>query len=144
MDEKIRELITEINSDEEIGLVSYKTNGFCEAIAIDEIYLWDDQNYSEEFVRPQVSANLLRVTSMLQEKANMILVDEVGRYMNLCKSEIKQKFPNVKISYFRKASLLWKIVVSGEYEEEEMDEVMYVFVEDFNYTFEYAKLEAEW
>jgi len=144
MNEKIRELITEINSDEEIVSVSYKTNGFCEAITIDETHLWDSENYLEEYVRQQVSANLLRISELLREKANEILVDEVSRYMDFYRSRLKQNFPNARMSYFRKEPLLWKVTVSGEYEEEEMDEFMDVLVGNFNYRFEYAKLEEEW
>src|SRR5690606_27856422 len=141
---KIKDLINELNADNEIYPISYKTNGYWEAISIDGLYLWDDQNYNEEYVRQQVCANLLRISGELYEKANEILVEEVGKYMDFWKSKIKEAFPQSKVSYFRQSALLWKFRVSGKYDEDKMDEIMDVFTEDFNYTFEYVKLYAEW
>lgn len=144
MNNKIKDLIKELNADSEICPISYKTNGFNEAVSVDELYLWDDENYHEECVRQQVSANLLRISGELYKKANEILVEEVGKYMDFWKSKIKEAFPQSKVSYFRQSALRWKVVVSGKYDEGKMDETMDVFIEDFNYTFEYVKLEAEW
>jgi hypothetical protein len=144
MNNKIKDLINELNADNEICPISYKTNGYWEAISIDELHLWDDQNYNEEYVRQQVGANLLRISGELYERANEILVEEVGKYMDFWKSKIKEEFPQAKVSYFRQSPLRWKIVVSGEYDENKIDDIMDVFTEDFNYIFQYAKLEVEW
>lgn len=144
MNNKIKDLINELNADNEICPISYKTNGYWEAISIDELHLWDDENYHKEYVRQQVSANLLRISGELYERANEILVEEVGKYMDFWKSEIKEAFPKTKVSYFRQSPLRWKVVVSGEYEESKMYDIMDVFIEDFNYTFEYVKLDVEW
>lgn len=144
MNNKIKDLINELNADNEICLISYKTNGFNEVVSVDELYLWDDENYHEEYVRQQVSANLLRISGKLYERANEILVEEVKDYINLWKVRIKGQFPEVKITYSRKADLVWKVVVSGKYDEDKMEDVMDTFIQYFEYIFQYTKLEAEW
>ena len=145
MKKEIEDLVAELNADSEYISVSYKTNVFWEAVQLDEVTLWDSENVSEDYVNQSVSAQLLKVSKHIEEKANDILIAEVGKYLTEAKSKIKEIAPKSRISYFRENALTWKLSLSGEYPETDaFDELIEGIREDFEYMFQYAKLNTVW
>lgn len=145
MKKEIEDLMMELNTDSEYISVSYRTNGFWEAIQLDEVTLWDSENGDENYVNQTVSSHLLKVAKYLEEKANEILIAEVGKYLTEAKNKIKEVAPTAKVSYFRENALTWELSLSGEYPETDaLDELIEGIREDFEYMFQYAKLDVIW
>lgn len=145
MEKEIENLMMELNADSEYVSVSYTTNGYWKAVQLDEVILWDSENYNENYANQTVSAHLLKVAKHLEEKANEILVAEVGKHMLEVKTVIKMAAPEAKVSYFRENALTWKLSLSGEYPETDFfNELMEGFELDFEHIFQYAKLDVKW
>lgn len=145
MKKEIENLIMELNADSEYISVSHRSNGFWEGIYLDEINLWDSENCNEEYINQQVTAHLMKIAKHLEEKANEILVEEVDKFMKKAKTKIKNVAPKAIIKYKRTNPLKWELTLLGEYPEtDSFDELMEGLKEDFDYIFEYAKLDVVW
>lgn len=145
MRKEVENLIMELNTDSEYISVSYRSNGFWEGINLDEINLWNSDNFNEEYANQHVSAHLMKIAKHLEERANEILVEEVDKYLLSAANKIKEVDPNIEVAQIRKSALLWKLVVLGDCPStDSFDELMGGIREDFNYVFEYAKLDVVW
>ncbi len=141
--EFVREFNVGLENSNEYNSLQYQNDGFNEIISLPEIYLWsDDESY--EYFKQKSLSSLVRQLNLLQEVANELLVDELDKFFAQKKKEMKEKFPDAKMSYFREATCRWKWVTSGQYNEEIMDDFMEGLKEDFYYIFQGLTLDAEW
>lgn len=116
-----------------------------EAIKLDEVILWDSENYNENYTNQTVSSHLLKVAKHLEEKANEILVEEVDKYLLSAVNKIKEIEPNIEVAQVRKSALLWELIVLNDCPSTDFfNELMEGFELDFEYIFQYAKLVVSW
>lgn len=148
MDNKIIEFISEFNGAlvklNQYSELEYVSNGFYEAINAPQVNLFDDGNYPTEHFRKIALAHLLKVTSDWSEVAGNMFADEVWAWEKEIKKQLKDRFPKAKSKLQRLGTLRYKIVMSGEYEEEAISSFIDVVYQDFEYMFDGCKLDYEY
>jgi len=147
MENKIIEFIREFNSNLENSngrvLLAHEDYGFQEGIVVPSLYLWDDQNCNIENFKTVSLSNLLKQISELEEVANNMLVEEIDKFFEEIKNKIDEKFTYARLKYERIAKLRWRLIISGTYNEDIMDDFIEVVAEDFKWKFDGLILDYE-
>jgi len=147
MENKIVEFVREFNAgledSNEYNMLQYQNDGFQEGIVLPEIYLWSDDEGSDYF-RTKAISSLVRQLNKIQEVAGEILADEIEKFFAQKKTEIKEKFPEAKLKYSRTAICRYKAVLSGQYNEDVMEQFAETLEEDFKWLFSEFKLDVEY
>lgn len=141
--EFVREFNAGLENSNEYNSLQYQNDGYKEGIVLPKIYLWDDGEGSDYFRQKTVSS-LVRQLSKIQEVADKILYDEIDKFFAGKKIEIKEKFPEAKLKYSRTATCRYKAVLSGQYNEDIMEQFAEVVEEDFTWLFSEFKLDVEY
>lgn len=148
MENKILEFVREFNTNldqiNQYSLLQYSNDGFTQSISLPEINIFDDDNYGEDRFKRVALSRLLKVVSEISTTAEEMLIEEISIFEKTLKSRIKEEFPKSKFSFFRVATLRWKIVMSGEYDEDKMGDFLDGFTQGFYYEFEDCRLDLEY
>jgi hypothetical protein len=148
MENKVLEFITEFNTKlEEHNLYTnllYVTDGNSEGIVTPEIVLWDDDNYSTEHIRKITLTSMLQVINNYNTLVEEMFSGEISAWEKAIEEQLKSKFELAKMKLKRTAVLRYKLIISGKYNEDFMEEFVDVVKEDFEYMFSGCKLDYEY
>lgn len=144
MENKIIDFIREVNADLEYSILHYVNDGYTEGIKFPSLLVFDDNNDSEEFVRQRSLATLTKHLSLVLEMVSPLLADEIDKFFAEKSKQMRDKFTYAKMHVSRKTVCIYKVDISGRYNEDIMEEFIDVLQEDFSYIFEGFKIEATW
>lgn len=147
MEKEITEFVREFNAglenSNEYNSLQYKSDGYNEGIYIPEIFIWTDESGSLHYKRKALSS-AIRQLSLLNEVAHNMFGDETLAWENEIKKVLTEKFPYAKMKVKREATLRFKVIISGEYNEDTMSDFVDVIKQDFEWMFEGCKLDYEY
>lgn len=141
--EFVREFNAGLENSNEYNNLQYQNDGYQEGLLIPNIYLWSDDEGSEYF-RQRALSSLVKQLNLLQEVGSEILADEIDKFFAEKKNNLKEKFTNAKLKYSRTAICRYKIIISGKYNEDIMEQFCEVLQEDFKYVFNGFKIDVEY
>jgi hypothetical protein len=144
MENKILELVKEVNSDQEVSIFDYVDNGFTKGVKLNSAFVFDDDNYSTEFVRQISLSKACKLLSEQLEHLSPMLGNELNLFFAEKDKKLKEIYPKARLKWNRKTLAVYTLYVSGAYEEEGIDCFMDVLKGDFEYIFDGFKLECEW
>lgn len=144
MIEFVREFNTSLGELKQYSDLEYSTNGCYEAISLPQVNLFDDGNYPAGHFRKIALTQLLKVVSDWGEVASNMFADEISAWEKEVRKQLKDRFPQAKMAVMRVATLRYKIILAGKYDEEPMSEFVDVIVQDFEYMFDGCKLNFEY
>jgi len=142
--EFVREFNTYLEKTNQYCNLTYGNDGFTQSVTFPQLILFDDDNNSSEFVKQLSLSSLAKTLSEVNIAVGEMLGEEIGLFFAEKKKQMKEKFTEAKMNYSRGATCRWKVVISGQYNEDIMDDFMDVLREDFLYIFEGLKLDTEW
>ena len=140
---KIIEFVREINGDLDYNILEYVNTGYIEALKLPELIVFDDDNDGTEFFKQRSLSRLVKHSSLVLENTTPMLADEIDKFFAQKKLELKEKFTNTKIKLQITATCRYKVIVSGTYNEDIMEQFIDVLVQDFEYIFEGYKMDYE-
>lgn len=144
MENKILDLVMEVNSDQDDTILEYISTGYCEGIKLTDLYLWDDQNYSVDVIRQSVLSKLTHDLNKVLSVIRPMLTQELDLFFGEKIKRMEELFgENVKLVIKNKTQTAYSAEVFGQYNEDAMDSFMDVLKEDFEYTFENFKLDVK-
>lgn len=147
MENKTIEFVRGFNSQlEEINRycnLQLSSDGFVQAISFPEIVLFDDDNDNVEYVEELSLSRLVKTLGEVLEVANKELAYKADDFFAERKKQLKEKFPNAKISFNSDSKLTNSVFVSGEYDEVKLINALDVVKQDFEYIFEGCKLDVD-
>jgi hypothetical protein len=144
MENKTIDFMREVNANSEYSILEYVNNGYTEAIKFPELFVFDDDNDSEEFVTQRSLARLTKHLSLVLERVSPILADEIDKFFAEKEKQMQEKFSYAKMHVSRKTVCVYDVQISGGYNEDIMGDFIDVLQEDFEYIFEGFKIEAKW
>lgn len=142
--EFVREFNTYLEKTNQYCNLTYGNDGFTESVSFPQLIVFDDNNDSVEFVKQRSLSSLAKTLSEVNIAVGEMLSDELDKFFTQKKTEMGEKFTLAKMSYMRVANCRWKVVVSGKYNEDIMEQFCEVLEEDFKYIFEGLTLDIEW
>lgn len=142
MRKEIEEYITDFNTYLQNCQIKYSTNGFWESLSLSDLGL---EVYNTDNVRKKINTRLFMIAEELQMQTEKILIEEVDKFVEKCKNEIKVILPNMNFSFYRISSLSWKLVLIGTYDDNcnDLSNLLNKLEDDFTKCFDYAKLHIE-
>jgi hypothetical protein len=144
MENKILELVKEVNSDQEATIFDYIDDGYVKAIKLNNTFVFDDANDLEKYVRQRSLSRACKLLSEQLEHLSPMLGNELSLFFAEKDKKLKEIYPKARLKWNRKTLAVYTLYVSGAYEEEGVDDFMDILKEDFEYIFEGFKLECEW
>ena len=140
---KIIDFVREINGDLDYNILEYVNTGYVEALKLPELIVFDDDNDSTEFFKQRSLSRLVKHLSLVLENTTPMLTDEIDKFFAQKKLELKEKFTNAKIKIGKIAGCRYKVIMSGTYNEDAMEQFIDVLAQDFEYIFEGYKMDYE-
>lgn len=147
MENKIVDFVREFNSQLE-GVnqycnLEYVDNGFVKAIKFPQIFLFDDDNENSEYIEERSLSHLVKTLNEVLEVAKEQLAFKVIEFFAENRKQVKEKFSDAKVHFTNKDSLKYTIFVSGNYNEDTMEDFLEDVKRDFEYIFEGLTLNIE-
>ena len=119
-------------------------NGFAKAIKLPEIYLWDDDNNSDEFVEQICLAELQVNLSELLSVTEKRLEERITEFLLRKKKEILDKFEKAKFKIGHIGNGWANVFISGKYNEDIMYDFVEQLEENFHHIFPGIKISVEY
>jgi len=145
MENKILDLVMEVNSNQDETILEYVSTGYWEGVKLTDLYLWDDQNYSLDTIRQSVLSKLTHDLNKILNVIQPILKQELDLFFGEKIKRMEELFgTDIKLVVKNKTQTVYSAEVFGQYNEDVMDSFMDVLKEDFEYIFENFKLDCKW
>lgn len=142
--EFVREFNTYLENTNQYCNLTYGNDGFTESITFPKLIIFDDDNDSKEFVKQRSLSSLAKTLSEVNIAVGEMLGEELNLFFSEKKKNMKELFTTAKMTYAKIANCRWKVAVSGQYNEDIMEQFMEQLREDFEYIFEGLTLDTEW
>ena len=140
---KIIDFVREINGYVDYTILDYVNTGYIEALKFPGLIVFDDDNDGTEFFKQRSLSRLVKHLTLVLENTTPMLTDEIDKFFAQKKLELKEKFTNAKIKIGKIAGCRYKVIMSGTYNEDAMEQFIDVLVQDFEYIFEGYKMDYE-
>lgn len=123
--------------------LEYIDNGFTKAVQLPIIILFDDNNDSSEYVEQLSLSRLVKTLGEVLAVGKVELSNKVDEFFAERKKLMKEKFPHAKVKFTFLSALEYSTFVSGDYNDDAMEQFLDVLKEDFQYIFEGLTLDIE-
>lgn len=134
---------TELENTNNYCNLQSSSDGFVQCISFPELHLFDDDSDSVEYAEELALSRLVKTLSEVLSVGKAKLSVKINEFFAEKKKEVKEKFPKVKMSFTFLSALEYSAFVSGEYDEKELEDILDVIKQDFEYIFEGCKLDVE-
>jgi hypothetical protein len=144
MKNKILEFVEKINIDVNIPILEYHTNGYSELLSISETFVFNTDLHCEEHVKQTALAQSVISLREKLEALEPLLYDEVDAFFRTKKEQLKEKFPKVKLKWRTEGFAVYRVDISGDYDDDVMEEFVLDTVYEFEAIFDGLTLKYEY
>jgi hypothetical protein len=133
---KILEFVKEINADNLNSILKYNSDGYEERLCIPEVFVFSTEFSDEEHVKQTALAQSVISLREKLEALEPLLYDEVDAFFRTKKEQLKEKFPKAKLKWRTEGFAVFKLEISGDYDEDTMGDFVLATVDEFEAIFD--------